>query len=234
MQYQFPAFIDRRMNTFAPPMQYTRHTVAEKDIRAFLELHDTYERRREQLRGHLLGAGKTPAHLPQEAWLFAARKHLGQSYPGTDLPYLVHIGAVLLNLVPALERAPLLDADLARCCAILHDTVEDTKTTHDEIEAQFGKRIAAGVAALTKDKQKGPRAMEDSLQRIQTQPREIWLVKLADRAANLGTPPAHWSREKCLAYAAEGETILNTLGTASAELAARLAERIAAWRGHRA
>lgn len=72
--------------------------------------------------------------------------------------------------------------------------------------------------------------MQDSLERIQKQPREIWLVKLADRAANLNTPPRHWGKEKIRLYAEEGAIILHALGDASVLFSARLADRIAAWR----
>ena len=45
--------------------------------------------------------------------------------------------------------------------------------------------------------------MADSLARIKQQPKEVWLVKLADRSANLGKPPHYWSAEKILAYRQE-------------------------------
>ncbi|GHU39611.1 phosphohydrolase [Betaproteobacteria bacterium] len=177
------------------------------------------------------GKMRVPPDLPQHAWQFAAIRHQGQRYPGTELPYLVHIGAVLLNLLPVLQEMPLLDSALAQCCAILHDTVEDTNTTGDEIRAQFGEQVAAGVLALTKDKTLEKRlSMLDSLRRIRMQPREIWMVKLADRTANLGEAPVHWTREKCLAYAEEGQLILDALGGVSEVLAKRLSERITAWK----
>lgn len=173
---------------------------------------------------------KTPAHLPEKAWLFTARKHQGQLYSGTELPYLTHVGMVLLNLTTVLEREPFLDTGFAKCCAILHDTVEDTNTTLVEIEAEFSARVAAGVAALSKHAEKGDLAMADSLERIRKEPREVWLVKLADRISNLETRLAHWSPEKCMRYADEGETILQALGSASPLLSALLEQRIAAWR----
>jgi (p)ppGpp synthase/HD superfamily hydrolase len=173
---------------------------------------------------------KTPAHLPEKAWLFAARKHQGQLYPGTELPYLTHVGMVLLNLTTALEREPFLDTGFAKCCAILHDTVEDTDTTPAEIETEFGARVVAGVAALSKRAEKGDLAMADSLERIRKEPREVWLVKLADRISNLETRPTHWQPEKCMRYANEGEMILQALGSASSLLSALLEQRIAAWR----
>jgi len=170
----------------------------------------------------------------QKAWFFASRKHCGQLYPGPErLPYLTHIGAVLLELLPVLQENPGVNADIALCCAILHDTVEDTETTIDEIKSAFGGDVAAGVSALTKDKSlKGEAAVRDSLDRIRQQRPEIWAVKLADRAANLHTPPEHWSREKRLSYAKEGRLILDTLGRASSHLAAVLVSRINTWEGN--
>ena len=173
---------------------------------------------------------QSPLGLRHTAWKFAAQKHHGQIYPGTELPYLLHIGMVLLALLPALEEEDGLDADLGVCCAILHDVIEDTGTAAEELEAVFGPSITAGVLALSK-KSSLPKAeaMRDSLIRIRREPREVWMVKLADRIANLGTPPVHWGREKCLSYAMEAQAILDSLGEASPLLALKLASRIAAW-----
>jgi (p)ppGpp synthase/HD superfamily hydrolase len=171
--------------------------------------------------------------LRHNAWLFAARKHQGQTYPGSNLPYLTHIGQVVITLGPALLEDPGLDPDLAICCAILHDTLEDTETDIEELKSEFGVDIAAGTAALTKNKYlKGVEAMTDSLRRIRTCPREVWAVKLSDRISNLGpiVPFHHWSVHKCLSYAVEGEMILDSLGEASAILSAILRERIEIWK----
>jgi (p)ppGpp synthase/HD superfamily hydrolase len=147
------------------------------------------------------------------------------------LPYIAHIGAVLVELFPALRENPALDAENAICCAILHDTVEDTETSLAEIEERFGSRVASGVSALTKNTAlSGIAAMRDSLDRIGKEPREVRIVKLADRIANLRVPPVHWSREKQLAYAEEGEVILGALGDASPLLASVLSARIAVWK----
>jgi ADP-ribosylglycohydrolase len=166
-----------------------------------------------------------------QAWMFAARKHQGQLYPGTELPYLVHIGSVLLVLLPAIRIGDGWNAELAICCALLHDTVEDTGTSLEEIRNRFGEDVASGVSALTKNKTGGGEdAVRDSLERIRKQPHEIWCVKMADRIANLSEPPAHWTREKCLSYAAEGEMIRQTLRDASDLLDARLREGVERWR----
>ncbi|MEZ4637992.1 MAG: hypothetical protein R2856_24035 [Caldilineaceae bacterium] len=68
--------------------------------------------------------------------------------------------------------------------------------------------------------------MTDSLHRIQQQPHEVWLVKLADRIVNLQPPPPHWHAAKIAAYREEARTILAVLGPADAYLAQRLAEKI--------
>ncbi len=72
-------------------------------------------------------------------------------------------------------------------------------------------------------------AMADSLRRIQLQPREVWIVKLADRINNLEAPPHYWTTTKIDAYRAEAQVIADALGAASPYLHARLRARIAAY-----
>jgi (p)ppGpp synthase/HD superfamily hydrolase len=167
---------------------------------------------------------------------FAAVRHAGQIVPGSELPYLVHLTSVAAELIAGLDsdRALVTDPDLAVQCALLHDTLEDTAHSHEaraalraDLAARFGAAVADGVAALSKD-DRLPKAdrMTDSLRRIRTQPREVWMVKLADRITNLAPPPAHWSRDKRTAYRAEAITIADGLADASPALHARLRARI--------
>ena len=166
---------------------------------------------------------------------FAAERHHDQRVPGTELPYLVHVTSVASEVIAVLPGAPELDADLAVCTALLHDTLEDTATTRDELVAAFGPRVAEGVHALTKltnDELPKAERMVDSLRRIQLQPREIWIVKLADRITNLAPPPAHWTADKRRAYRDEAITIADELGSACAPLDARIRGRIAVYARH--
>lgn len=171
-----------------------------------------------------------------EALHVAARRHAGQRVTGTELPYLVHVVSVAAETIAALEAdgAPGGEPDLAVACALLHDTLEDTaddagakEALHAELAARFGAAVADGVRALSKDPglPKDQR-MTDSLRRIRLQPREVWMVKLADRLTNLAPPPAGWSRAKRVAYRAEAQVIADTLGEASPTLRARLQARI--------
>ncbi|WP_432736148.1 HD domain-containing protein [Maridesulfovibrio sp. FT414] len=162
------------------------------------------------------------------AWNFACARHAGQKVPGSNLPYVNHVGNVAMEVLVAVVAEEFHYSDLAVQCALLHDTVEDTETSLEEIQAIFGDDVAAGVSALTKskdfpDKRSG---MLDSLKRIKQCPREVWIVKLADRVVNLQPPPHYWTVEKIAAYRAEAELILNELGDASEVLGKRLRGKI--------
>jgi (p)ppGpp synthase/HD superfamily hydrolase len=108
---------------------------------------------------------------------FAAEAHAAQRVPGTNLPYLLHVASVTMEVIAALRTAPEHDQELAVQCALLHDVVEDTKTSVHQLRAVFGRAVADGVAALSKDEDLPPQEqMEDSLHRIREEPPEIWIV----------------------------------------------------------
>ncbi|MEK6221934.1 MAG: HD domain-containing protein, partial [Chloroflexota bacterium] len=149
----------------------------------------------------------------QEAYIkgyhFAAKAHNQQKFPGTDLPYMVHISLVTMEVIAALRGSPGLDGDLAVQCALLHDVIEDTNIDYTLVESTFGGKVADGVIALSKnDGLDNAVQMQDSLYRIKLQPAEIWLVKLADRITNLSKPPMHWTAEKIFGYREEAVEIV--------------------------
>ncbi|SDF11678.1 HD domain-containing protein [Rhodospira trueperi] len=176
------------------------------------------------------------------AYRFAAEAHwnetLRQCVPGTDLPYLMHVSFVAMEVIAALSVESGHDGDVAIQCALLHDTIEDTAISHGDLLAEFGPVIADGVLALTKDSAIGrdlpkaerkTRQMEDSLRRIIRQPKAVWMVKMADRITNLQPPPGHWSSEKIVRYRDEATGILSALRECSPYLEKRLAEKIDAY-----
>jgi len=160
---------------------------------------------------------------------FAAQKHTdqNQTIPGTDLPYVVHLSNVAMEILLASEKTENFDGELAVQVALLHDILEDTPTTYEELENTFSKTVAEGVLALTKnaDLEKDQRMM-DSLNRIKKLPKEVWAVKLADRITNLQPPPVHWSEEKIKKYTAEAEIILQELHGGNEYLEKRLEQKI--------
>lgn len=168
----------------------------------------------------------------EKAWQFAALAHKGQTYkgqsPDINYDYITHIGMVTARVLQGLQATPKANADLAMQCALLHDTLEDTPTSYHQLVTEFGEAVAQGVLALTKNAEL-PRVeqMTDSLARIVQQPKEVWMVKLADRADNLQYVPWHWTAERIANYKTEGQLILDTLKDANPLLAQQLADRIA-------
>ncbi|MGE0205779.1 MAG: HD domain-containing protein [Hyphomicrobiaceae bacterium] len=161
------------------------------------------------------------------AWMFAGEAHRSQLVPGGAANYLAHLGAVTMEILAAHLVEPLEDLDLAVQCAILHDTIEDQGITHAVLEGRFGTDVADGVQALSKDPDLSKaEGMRDSLARIQSQPRSVWCVKLADRITNLHGVPAHWTPEKIAFYRDEAIAIHAALGSAHRHLASRLEARI--------
>lgn len=160
------------------------------------------------------------------AYKFAAHAHQGQKFPGTNLPYIMHLSFVSMEVIAALNVEEH-DGNLALQCAILHDTIEDTNTTFEQIKTEFDEAVANGVLALTKDESLAKHLqMADSLRRIKEQPPEIWMVKLADRISNLQPPPHYWTQNKIVQYREEGIEIYEALKDASPFLASRLAKKI--------
>ena len=162
-----------------------------------------------------------------EAIRFAAEAHAAQTVPGTKLPYLLHVTSVAMEVIAAFRTESEHDQELAVGCALLHDVIEDTERTVDQVRAAFGNAVANGVLALSKNSAlPKDQQLTDSLRRIVEQPSEIWMVKLADRITNLQPPPAHWTSEKISRYREEAVLIHKTLKDASPVLAARLSQKI--------
>ncbi|QWP78426.1 HD domain-containing protein [Lysobacter sp. K5869] len=121
--------------------------------------------------------------LVLRAAAFAAQRHRRQRRRDAEgSPYINHplaLADTLANLGGVVDPVVL-------CAALLHDTVEDTATTFEEIELAFGARIASVVSEVTDDKSL-PKAERKRLQ-IEHAPhisREAQLVKLADKICNL-------------------------------------------------
>ncbi len=162
-----------------------------------------------------------------KAYRFAASAHQGQKFPGTEISYIMHLSFVSMEIIAALNVEQECEGNLAIQCAILHDTLEDTDTTYEQIKTEFDEAVANGVLALTKDNSLDKyEQMPDSLRRIKERSPEIWMVKLADRITNLQAPPHYWKQDKIARYREEGIQIYEALKDASPFLAVRLANKI--------
>ncbi|MFP3942438.1 MAG: HD domain-containing protein [Alphaproteobacteria bacterium] len=133
---------------------------------------------------------------------FAARHHIDQRRKGArGEPYINHLAEVAhLVAVATQGRDPELVA-----AALLHDSVEDTHATLEEIEREFGPEIAGLVDLVTDDKSL-PKEERKRLQ-VESAPRKperARMLKLADKISNLralhSSPPHDWPKERQRAY----------------------------------
>jgi GTP pyrophosphokinase len=117
---------------------------------------------------------------------FAVRYHGDQTRP-TGAPYAEHLLEALEVLV---RGAGVTDPGILQA-AVLHDVVEDTPCTIDDVRRAFGGRVAELVGWVTKpaaEEGADRRAVKQAyLGRLQDAPDDAVLVKLADRASNVQT-----------------------------------------------
>ncbi len=155
-----------------------------------------------------------------QAISFAARKHAGQARKGADeQPYINHPLEVL-NLLTNVGAVEDFDTLIA---AVLHDTIEDTETTKEEIETLFGANVRKMVHELTDDKSL-PKATRKQLQ-IEHAPhisKGAQQIKLCDKISNIGdvleNPPAGWTLERRSEYVEWGEKVVAGLRGANESL----------------
>jgi (p)ppGpp synthase/HD superfamily hydrolase len=147
--------------------------------------------------------------LLTRAFAFAAEKHTGQKRKGENgEPYVNHLAEVAHLLAVAVEGR---DANLI-AAGLLHDTLEDTRTTHAELVAAFNEDIANLVGEVTDDKSL-PKQERKRLQVEHAPSRtdRAKMLKLADKTSNLrgivASPPAGWSVERRLEYVRWGRDV---------------------------
>jgi guanosine-3',5'-bis(diphosphate) 3'-pyrophosphohydrolase len=160
--------------------------------------------------------------LVLQAAAFAAEKHRNQRRKDEDAsPYINHPIQLAYVLVQADIEDPIVLA-----AALLHDTIEDTNTTHDELEIVFGHEVASIVAECSDDKSltKGQRKQAQIDHAARISPRAK-LVKLADKIANVsdidGAPPAGWSLQRKREYFDWAKQVVDQMRGAHPKLEAR-------------
>lgn len=147
------------------------------------------------------------------ALAFAAHKHKNQRRKDAGAsPYINHPIA-LANLL--CNEGGITDPHVL-CAALLHDTVEDTKTTPAELAEEFGEAIKNIVMEVTDDKEK----KKEDRKRLQIEhaahaSTPAKLVKLADKICNLGdiadNPPADWSPQRKQEYFAWAKEVVDQI-----------------------
>ncbi|MCJ7548206.1 MAG: HD domain-containing protein [Anaerolineae bacterium] len=141
---------------------------------------------------------------------FAAVKHQDQRRKGhSHLPYINHpvrVAETLWSVGGVRDMTTLV-------AALLHDTLEDTKTTPAEIELHFGSEVLGVVQEVTDDKSL-PKAVRKERQiehAAHTSPRAK-IIKLADKIHNVtdltNEPPADWPKSRIVAYVDWSELVV--------------------------
>ena len=113
--------------------------------------------------------------IVNDAFSIALSSHKGQRRKYSDEPLLAHPFRVMKKLLPLNPSDEILAASL------LHDVVEDTETSLEEIERKFGTYVAELVKGVTKRGKKDPlEILEDTAKDYS----EVILIRLADRLDN--------------------------------------------------
>jgi len=151
---------------------------------------------------------------------FAAHKHRAQRRKDKEAsPYINHP----IALADVLVNEGGVDDPVALCAAVLHDTIEDTETSYEELQQRFGKEVADVVLEVTDDK---------TLLKAERKERQVThaphlsqrarLVKLADKICNLrdiaSNPPANWPLERKQEYYEWAKRVIDGLRGAHAGL----------------
>ena len=120
--------------------------------------------------------------LIKSAELLAKKTHVGQFRKDSSTSYSKH----LEDVVNRLKGLGVIDEEVLSA-GWLHDIIEDTDISFDDLYEQFGNRIAVIVSSLTKDKSL-PRKQREKAYNIQLKEASLdsKLIKLCDISANLG------------------------------------------------
>ena len=157
---------------------------------------------------------------------FAAYKHRNQKRKDEEkTPYINHPIAVakIISEIGNIEDPEILAA------ALLHDTIEDTKTTPEELIENFGERVCHLVQEVTDEK---------SLPKLERKQRQIdhakeisegaALIKLGDKISNVtditNTPPTDWDSNRRLDYFEWAEKVINNCPRVNESLENHFAE----------
>ena len=124
--------------------------------------------------------------LLDRAIIFAVRAHAGTERRGKGFPYIVHPMEAVEIVATMTPDQELLAA------AVLHDTVEDTDVTIEQIRTEFAERVASFVAAESDEPHQRPDSVENwhdrkqaAINRIARASRDAKIVALGDKLSNM-------------------------------------------------
>lgn len=153
-----------------------------------------------------------------KAITYCFERHNNQTRKSSNIPYAVHP----IRVASILRSAGFTEFkhENLLISALLHDLIEDTDTTFDEIYDLFGEKITSIVRELTKPKRG---LKEEWLKTFGSASIEAKIIKMADRIDNLlDMNIEFWPAEKKREYANQAKLILENCGGANKNLAHKL------------
>ncbi len=122
----------------------------------------------------------------EDAIYFAKEKHAGQVRKGNGIPYINHpveVAILASHMTTEVETI---------IAAVLHDTLEDTDTTYEEIKNKFGEKVAELVLSDSEDKRNymsreasWKLRKEDTINKAKTASKQEKIILLCDKLSNL-------------------------------------------------
>jgi guanosine-3',5'-bis(diphosphate) 3'-pyrophosphohydrolase len=168
----------------------------------------------------MIRATRDPLGLVLRATAFAAHRHKEQRRKDAKAtPYINHP----IALAEVLHTDGRVDDPAVIAAALLHDTIEDTQTTYDEIRGQFGATIADIVIEVTDTKFLSKEARKRlQVMKAGKSSQAAKQVKLADKICNLrdilASPPAGWSLKRQQQYFDWAKEVVDELRGANPRL----------------
>ncbi|MCW5732986.1 MAG: bifunctional (p)ppGpp synthetase/guanosine-3',5'-bis(diphosphate) 3'-pyrophosphohydrolase [Enhydrobacter sp.] len=153
---------------------------------------------------------------------YAARQHIAQRRKGeAGEPYVNHLTEVTALLAEATDGADV----VLLMGGLLHDTLEDTDATYEDLVQRFGSEVAALVAEVTDDKSlRKEERKRLQIEKTASKSRRAKLLKLADKTSNLRSlvrsPPSGWTEERLRDYVVWAEAVVRSCRGLNAPLEA--------------
>ncbi len=138
--------------------------------------------------------------IHEKAFVFAERAHGSQKYG--DKPYIYHLAAVVRIL-----REFGYEEETILAAGWLHDVVEDTKVTRDDVDAEFGQEVADLVWAVTGVGENRKARNRSIHEKIMAYPKAA-IIKTADRIANVESSKI-WQPRLFAMYQKEGQSFID-------------------------
>ena len=125
-------------------------------------------------------------NLVDKAIVFATKAHHGTERRGKSFPYIIHPLEAMAIVATMTSDPELLAA------TVLHDTIEDTDTTYDDLQREFGTRVADLVAAETDMRQNADgheltwrERKQRDMDNLKASTREVKTIALGDKLSNM-------------------------------------------------